>query len=56
MGHGRMVSETNIALKKPAMFQFGGVSDSGARLPTTSKPMLSHFETCASNIFDLSLK
>jgi len=33
--------------------------DSGmARLPTTSKPMLSHFETCASasDIFDLSLK
>jgi hypothetical protein len=30
--------------------------DSGARLPITSKPMLSHFETRASDIFDLSLK
>jgi hypothetical protein len=49
---GRMVSETNIALKKPAMFQLSSAYDSGtARLPTTSKPMLSHFETCASATF-----
>jgi hypothetical protein len=34
---GRMVSETNIVLKKPAMFQFSWAYDSGtARLPTTS--------------------